>query len=97
MKPHRANPRDLNEDPLLRLAEQLGGHWREGPPLDGWIFHRGRWMPVEIKRPEREGLAHEFTPAQKRFVSWCQQWRAPWWVWRSEADVLRDLNTKVAR
>lgn len=95
MKPHRANPRDGNEPSLLDLAERLGAHWREGPPLDGWVFCRGRWMPVEIKRPECEGLVHEYTPAQKRFITWCEQWRAPWWVWRTEADVLRDLNTRV--
>lgn len=94
MKPHRANPRDANEQALLAVAEKLGGHWREDPPLDGWIFCRGRWMPVEIKLPEREGLAHEYTPAQKRFFTWCRQINASWWVWRTQEDVLRDLNPK---
>jgi hypothetical protein len=96
VKPHRANPRDANEQALLKLAERLGAHWHEAPPLDGWVFVRGRWMPVEIKLPEREGLAHEFTPAQRRFLSWCRQRNAPWWVWRTEADVLRDLGGQVS-
>lgn len=96
MKPHRANPRDANEDALLAVAARLGGHWREGPPLDGWIFVRGHWWPVEIKKPEREGLVHEYTPAQKRFIAWCANRNAPWWVWRTTDDVIRDLGGRRA-
>ena len=96
MKPRYANPRDANEQALLQLAERLGAHWCEAPPLDGWVFVRGRWMPVEIKRPEVGGLKHEYTPAQKRFLSWCELRGGPWWVWRTEQDVMRDLGARVA-
>jgi hypothetical protein len=95
-KPKYANPRDANEQALLELAARLGGHWCEAPPLDGWIFVRGRWMPVEFKVPEREGLKHEYTPAQRRFLSWCAARGARWWVWRTAQDVIRDLGGMVA-
>jgi hypothetical protein len=95
-KPKYANPRDANEQALLDLAARLGGHWCEAPPLDGWCFVRGRWMPVEFKVPEREGLQHEYTPAQRRFFAWCTLRAAPWWVWRTDADVIRDLGARVA-
>lgn len=94
-KPRHANPRDANERQLLELAERLGGHWCEAGPLDGWCFVRGRWTPVEIKRAAREGHVWEYTPAQRRFLSWCRNRGATWWIWRTEADVLRDLGGKV--
>lgn len=95
-KPKYADPRDGNERALLKVAERLGAHWHKGPPLDGWIFVRGKFVPVEIKRDEREGQAWEYTPAQKRFMTWCRNRGATWWVWRTEADVLRDLGGKVS-
>lgn len=84
--------RDANEEPLLQLATQLGAHWVQGPPLDGWVFCRGIWMPVEIKIPEREGLSSEYTPAQRRFLRFCQEKRAPFWIWRTEDDVIASLG-----
>lgn len=51
---HADTHRDGNENPLVALAEQLGGRFRPGPPLDGWLWARGSWLPVEIKLPERE-------------------------------------------
>lgn len=92
LKPRFANPRDANEDELLKVALKLGGQWLEQGPLDGWVFWRGIWLPVEIKRPEREGYADEYTPAQKRFFRWCQQHNARWLTWRTPADVIRDLS-----
>ena len=95
-KPVYANPRDANEQALLRIAERLGAAWYEAGPLDGWIVFRGAWFPVEIKLPEREGLKHEYTPVQKRFFAWCEIRRAKWFVWRDEADVVRDLGGRVS-
>jgi hypothetical protein len=86
--------RDANEDPLLKLAAQLGAHWIQGPPLDGWIFCRGVWMPVEIKMPEREGLKGEYTPAQLRFLRFCSDRAAPHFVWRTEEDVIASLSAR---
>lgn len=95
-KPRYANPRDANEQALLDVAARLGAYWCEAPPLDGWIFVRGRWIPVEFKVPQRAGLAHQYTPAQQRFLNWCSLRGAPCWTWRTEDDVLRDLGARVA-
>ena len=88
--------RDTNEQPLIRLAERLGAHWLQQGPLDGWILFRGQFRCVEIKRAEREGLAWEYTPAQKKFFAWCRVHGGSWWVWRAEADVMRDLGARVS-
>ena len=86
------NHRDTNEPPLLELAKRLGARWIEEGPLDGWIFFRGSWMPVEIKLPEREGLASEYTAHQKRFLSWCRGTGATVLLWRTEDDVIKSLG-----
>lgn len=88
------NTRDGNEEALLKLAEQLGGCWREGPPLDGWLWvpRMAKWMPLEFKLPEREHHASQYTGQQLAFFAWCERNHAPWWVWRTEADVMRDMG-----
>lgn len=93
---HSHNTRDANEQDVLDIALKLGAVWREGPPLDGWVWvpRLAKWMPVEIKLPEREGTAREYTSAQKKFFSWCRQYNAPWWVWRTDLDVERDLGAR---
>lgn len=95
MRP-RYNPRDANELPLIETARRLGAQWRQGPPLDGWIVWRGLWLPVEIKLPEREGTAHEYTPLQKRFFTFCRDYGGRWLTWRTDADVIRDLGGRVS-
>jgi hypothetical protein len=91
---HNRNTRDANERELVQTAERLGACWREAPPLDGlcWVPRLGKWMPVEIKLPEREGLSGEYTPAQRQFLAWCERNHAPHWVWRTIQDVMRDLG-----
>lgn len=80
--------RDANEPALVTLAKKLGMGWWQGPPLDGWAIHRGVWMPVEIKLPEREGLSNEYTPAQRRFRTWCETYNGPHLIWRTDDDVI---------
>jgi hypothetical protein len=84
--------RDANEEVLLKVAEQLGAHWVQGPPLDGWVIWRGMWIPCEIKVPEREGHADEYTPAQLRFLRFCELHRGPHFIWRTPEDVIRSLS-----
>lgn len=96
MKRYNRNRRDANEQPLVKTAQQLGAQWWEDGPLDGWVLFRGVWTPCEIKIPEREGEADEYTPAQLRFFRWCSEHRAKWFTWRTDEDVLRDLGAKVA-
>jgi hypothetical protein len=86
------NRRDANEQGLLFLAHRLGATWVEAGPLDGWIAHRGRWICVEIKNPDGR---NRLQPSQEAFLSTCQQQGAPVYVWRTEDDVLRDLQARV--
>lgn len=94
----RYDKRDGNEHELVAFAKNFGAHYRIGPPLDGWLWipRQARWIPVEIKLPEREGLAHEYTPLQRRFLSFCKETGAPWFVWRNKDDVTRDLGGRRA-
>lgn len=84
--------RDAVEKGLLEIASRLGAQWYRAPPLDGWIHFRGKWLPVEIKDPTREGLGTEYTPLQLKFFSWCRLNNAKWLVWRNITDLLADLN-----
>lgn len=95
MKRYNRNRRDNNEKPLLAVSERFGAKWWEDGPLDGWTLQRGVWTPTEIKDPVREGLADEYTPQQLRFFRWCSENRAPWFTWRTDADVMRDLGARV--
>src|SRR5262249_42615194 len=92
----RACRRDSNEHALVQLCRRLGAQWVEVGPLDGWLLWRGVWLPVEIKHPKREGLTHEYTPYQHRFFAFCRESGGRWLVWRTDADVLRDLGARVA-
>jgi hypothetical protein len=96
VKRHNRNRRDANENELVKHAAALGAHWLEEGPLDGWTYFRGVWTPTEIKIPEREGTADEYTPAQLRFFRWCSERRAKWFTWRVLADVERDLGARRA-
>lgn len=87
--------RDANEEPLLKLMQQLGGRWWEGGPLDGWSLRAGIWTPIEVKLPEREGTVREYTPLQQRFISWCKLHNAPYHIWRDDKDVLRSMGARV--
>jgi len=93
-----AAERDTNDAELVAHALRLGGHFVRAAPLDGWCWvpRLAVWRPVEIKRAEVEGQAHEYTPQQVRFQRWCRDRGAPWWVWRTLDDVTRDLGGRVA-
>jgi len=90
----RAARRDENEHALVSIARALGAQWVQAGPLDGWVCWRGRWMPVEIKRPEREGRKGEYTEEQLRFFQRCRERGSPWLVWRTERDVYDALGAR---
>lgn len=94
MKRYNRNCRDANEKALVAHAQAMGCDWWEDGPLDGWAIHRGVWMPVEIKVPEREGTKGEYTPLQLRFFRWCSERRAGWWTWRTLTDVETSLGAR---
>lgn len=92
----RAARRDDNDHELVQLARKLGAEWYSDGPLDGWIFHSGRWLPIEIKRPDKEGWQSEFTPKQQQVIASMRIARAPFEVWRNANDVLRTLGFACA-
>jgi hypothetical protein len=94
MKRYNRNRRDGNESPLIAHAKALGADWWEDGPLDGWLIKSGVWMPVEIKRPEREGMSDEYTPQQLKFFRWCSERRAKWLTWRTLTDVESSLGAR---
>lgn len=88
----RAARRDANEGPLVTAARKLGAVLYRYPPLDWWCAHRGRWVPVEIKTPEMEGLKNEYTPLQRAFIAACDREKVPVWTWRTTFDVEQCLE-----
>ncbi len=86
--------KDQNHDRLVSAAKRCGAWVRKHPPLDllVWVGKWQMWMPVEIKRPDKEGHKDEYTPAQLKFFDECKAHDAKWWVWRNESDVFRDLG-----
>jgi hypothetical protein len=86
-----AQRRDGNEPELVRMARQVGAVcWPLAEPVDWLVGWRGRWYPCEIKN----GKAGRFTAQQIIFSAAAKERELPVWVWRSEADVLRDLGVR---
>lgn len=85
-----AKRRDANEKPLVELARKIGIQWIYAGPLDGWAWciELEAWYPVEVKDPKKQGRKSEYTPAQIRFFDMCDQTGAPYYVWRTEQDVM---------
>lgn len=85
---------DRNHSALVACAERVGMVFVKGPPLDGWTYcyRRDKWMPTEIKHPDREGTKNEYTKKQKKLLAEWKERGLPWWVWRTEADVIRDYE-----
>jgi hypothetical protein len=88
----RAARRDANEPQLVVLARQLGAYlYCTDDPGDWLCGFRGAWIVVEIKSEDGEP-----TPAQIRFSREARERRLPYWTWRTEDDVLRDLGARRA-
>ena len=85
-----AERRDLNQNELWVLAEQLGV-WLTwiGKPVDCIACFRGKLTFVEIK-----GLKGKYAPSQEEFLSECQANNAPLVTWRTQQDVLDFVGVK---
>ena len=94
--PRYAARRDANESAILSPVEALGGLWLLGEPFDGWLWDRFRWHLCEVKRPDKEGWASEFTEAQIRLRIRLNERHVPYCVLRTEADVLALLGATVS-
>jgi hypothetical protein len=58
------------------------------------MWFRGIWRLVEVKNPNCEGHANEYTEDQVRMMIKLRERGISWSVWRTEADVYRDLGAK---
>lgn len=85
--------RDDNDSDLFKAATKLG-FWLTPmhEPVDYLGLYRGRWLVIEIKRPDKEGFVHEFTPAQKIFIGEAHQRGGRVHVWRTVDDVIATAN-----
>jgi hypothetical protein len=86
--------RDNNEPALLSVVEPLGGFWLQSGPMDGWLWDRRSWHLCEVKRPDKEGWAHEFTADQKKLIVRLNERNVRYHVLRTPDDVLKLLNAR---
>lgn len=88
--------RDANEHPLVRLAETLGWWMHKSNELGDWIgWRHGQWQIIEIKNPNQQGHADEYTPKQRLLHAEAFKRGARILVWRVDEDVFRDSNARV--
>lgn len=94
--PRYAKRRDNNESPIEEAAEKLGW-WliQTDQPGDfiGWF--RGRWEIIEVKDPNVQGHAKEFTPSQQKFHEHAKQRGAKVLVWREVQDVINSTRART--
>lgn len=95
--PKHAARRDNNEPELIKLASNLGWRfWKLHEPADWLALRRGRWDVVEIKNPEREGHASEYTHDQRKFRAEVFACGGRLLTWRTKDDVFRDSDARVS-
>lgn len=84
--------RDHNEPGLVKLARSLNAFlYRTDKPGDWLLGWRGIWVIVEIKAEDGSP-----TPSQIEFSREARYRRLPYWTWRNEDDVYRDLGARRA-
>ncbi len=93
-KPRYAARRDDNEKPLVVLARAIGGVWIYAPPFDGWLCWRGQWKLVEVKNPNCEGHADEYTDDQIKLMANLKARGIRWEIWRTENDVYQTVGAR---
>lgn len=93
-KPHYGARRDDNHGPLVKLATDIGGEWLPDGPFDGWLWWRGFWHLIEIKNPNKEGHADEYTKKQIRMLCKLNLRGIKPVIWRTESDVYQLLGVR---
>lgn len=89
--------RDANDNELKVFAERLGWRlWQLAKPCDYLGLRRGQWFAIEIKNPDCEGHADEFTNDEKKFIAEVAQVGGRVMLWRTKDDVIRDSNGRVS-
>lgn len=98
MTTHRyAARRDNNDPELVTFARRIG--WELFPVkeyCDYFGLRRGVWYAVEIKNPDCEGHADEFTRDERNFMAKVAACGGRILLWRTKDDVLRDSNARIS-
>ena len=91
-----AKRRDANDLDLKEAAERLGWFLTAlDVPCDYLGLFRGKWQPIEIKRPAgpKGGLTgRKLTSSQKSWHAAVAARGGKVLIWRSVADVVRDSS-----
>ena len=88
LPPRRALKTDANKSLCVQAVRRAGGLWRNEGPLDGWLFNRRCWIPVELKDGSKPPSARKLTDAEADFIRDCQNYGAPYIVAVSPTDLL---------
>jgi len=59
-------------------------------------LRRGVWYALEIKNPDCQGHADEYTYDQRKFMAEVAAVGGRVLVWRSKSDVLADSNARMS-
>lgn len=102
--PRFAQRRDHNEPELIKFAKLLGWYFKgvAAPrsktdlPSDWVGLFRGKWHVIEIKNPDKEGHANEFTDGQREFHADVFSRGGRILVWRTKEDVTGDSQARVS-
>lgn len=92
-----ANRRDNNDHELKQFAERIG--WQLFPVTeycDYFGLRRGVWYAIEIKNPNCQGHADEFTYDERNFMAKVAACGGRILLWRTKDDILRDSNARVS-
>ena len=97
-----AQRRDNNEPELIRLAKRLGWRcWQVQVPRNAddlacdWIgLRRGVWRTIEIKNPDCQGHADEYTALERMFIAEAHKYGGEVLIWRTVEDVMRDSQAR---
>lgn len=93
--PKFAARRDNNEPELIRFAGRLGWKfWKMHEPADWLGLRRGVWHVVEIKNPDCQGHADEYTAQQRIFHADVFACGGKVLVWRTVEDVMADSGAR---
>lgn len=89
--------RDNNEPEVIGFARKIGWRfWKLDQPCDWLALRRGVWYALEIKNPDCQGHADEYTMDQRKFMAEVAACGGRVLVWRTKDDVLAASNARVS-
>ncbi len=93
----RADRRDANEKPLLRIARQCGAWLIKQPPGAGFdylMIYRGGIYIIEFKDGSKPPSARKLTASEQELKEQCEARNVPYHVIENEEEFLKLLGVK---